>query len=141
MCTVFHFVPVNGSVDPWHSLSITRTKNPLIQAVYIEGSPLPTFDSVLSEGTRPLSFQSKESNIQFPFPFFTYLSLLSHSSGSTGMPVFHFYESCCIPLPNLTQAGTAHCADMLKARPTDPPMLAEAQTQIGEIIHGWIERS
>jgi len=34
--------------------------------------------------------------------------------------------------------GTAHCADMIQARPGDPPGLKMAQQKVGQIIHQWL---
>jgi len=65
-----NIVFVNGSIDPWHSLSILESLSDSVIAIYIE--------------------------------------------------------------------GTAHCANMLPARPSDPPGLALAQQQIQGIIHSWL---
>lgn len=63
---------VNGSIDPWHALSIlTSNPNFNITAIYIE--------------------------------------------------------------------GTAHCANMRKAKANDPPGLAVAQQQIAQILHAWVD--
>eukprot|EP01119_Soliformovum_irregulare_P015225 TRINITY_DN4257_c0_g1_i2.p1 TRINITY_DN4257_c0_g1~~TRINITY_DN4257_c0_g1_i2.p1 ORF type:complete len:206 (-),score=52.49 TRINITY_DN4257_c0_g1_i2:55-672(-) len=61
---------VNGSIDPWHALSVTHDLSPTLKAIFI--------------------------------------------------------------------IGTAHCANMLPARPTDPPGLAKAQQQIAAQINTWL---
>lgn len=61
---------VNGSIDPWHSLSILEDKSHTVRAIYIE--------------------------------------------------------------------GTAHCANMLPAKPSDPPALLKAQKEIAHILTEWV---
>jgi len=40
--------------------------------------------------------------------------------------------------PTILIEGTAHCADMIPARPSDPPGLEKAQKRISQIIHEWL---
>jgi len=61
---------INGSLDPWHSLGITKTLSDSLQAIYIQ--------------------------------------------------------------------GTAHCADMFRLAPNDPPGLGAAHEQIGLQISKWL---